>query len=58
MSSQAKCPVMHGANTTEGKATMQWWPNALRLDILHQQDSKTNPLKGGCGVILGLISVD
>jgi catalase-peroxidase len=37
---------MHGANTTEGKATMQWWPNALRLDILHQQDSKTNPLKG------------
>jgi catalase-peroxidase len=46
MSSQAKCPVMHGANTTEGKATMQWWPNALKLDILHQQDSKTNPLKG------------
>jgi catalase-peroxidase len=23
---------------------MQWWPNALNLDILHQHDKKTNPL--------------
>jgi catalase-peroxidase len=23
---------------------MDWWPKALNLDILHQQDSKTNPL--------------
>jgi len=39
-----KCPVMHGAQTTTGKSNMDWWPNALNLDILHQQDSKTNPL--------------
>jgi catalase-peroxidase len=38
-----KCPVMHGANTTE-KRSMDWWPNALNLDILHQHDTKTNPL--------------
>jgi catalase-peroxidase len=43
---KGKCPVMHGANTrTEGMVT-NWWPNALNLDILHQHDSKTNPLKG------------
>ena len=23
-----------------------WWPESLNLDILHQQDSKTNPLQG------------
>jgi catalase-peroxidase len=22
---------------------MEWWPNALNLDILHQHDTKTNP---------------
>jgi catalase-peroxidase len=37
------CPVMHGANTTAG-TSMDWWPNALNLDILHQHDSKTDPL--------------
>lgn len=41
-----KCPVMHGGATSMGAETMHWWPNALNLDILHQQDSKTNPLKG------------
>ncbi len=39
-----KCPVMHGGNTAMGKSVMDWWPNALNLDILHQHDSKTNPL--------------
>ena len=41
-----KCPVMHGGATSMGAETMHWWPNALNLDILHQQDGKTNPLKG------------
>lgn len=26
---------------------MDWWPKALNLDILHQHDSKTNPLGQG-----------
>jgi catalase-peroxidase len=26
---------------------MSWWPNALNLDILHQFDSKTNPMDAG-----------
>jgi len=39
-----KCPVMHGANTEVKASVMDWWPNALNLDILHQHDSKTNPM--------------
>nr|WP_319512429.1 catalase/peroxidase HPI [uncultured Draconibacterium sp.] len=43
-SKQGKCPVMHGGNTASGSSVMDWWPNALNLDILHQHDTKTNPL--------------
>ena len=39
-----KCPVMHGGNTTASKPVTKWWPKALNLDILHQHDSKTNPM--------------
>jgi catalase-peroxidase len=42
-SKSGKCPVHHGANTETKNTVMSWWPNALNLDILHQQDSKTNP---------------
>jgi catalase-peroxidase len=42
--SAGKCPVMHGGNTTTATSNMDWWPKALNLDILHQHDSKTNPL--------------
>ncbi len=43
--STGKCPVMHGGNTAMGTSNMDWWPNALNLDILHQHDRKTNPLQ-------------
>ncbi|MGO4915902.1 catalase/peroxidase HPI [Pseudogemmobacter sp. W21_MBD1_M6] len=46
MNPTGKCPVMHGANTTASPTVMDWWPNALNLDILHQHDTKTNPLAG------------
>ncbi len=39
-----KCPVMHGGNTSSGTNDKHWWPNSLNLDILHQHDSKTNPM--------------
>jgi catalase-peroxidase len=42
--SNGKCPVMHGGNTASSKSVMDWWPNALNLDILHQHDTKTNPM--------------
>ena len=46
MDNSAKCPVPHGAHTATGSSNMSWWPNALNLDILHQHDTKTNPLPG------------
>jgi catalase-peroxidase len=44
--SGGKCPVMHGAITTTETTVMDWWPKSLNLDILHQHDSKVNPLTG------------
>jgi catalase-peroxidase len=38
---------MHGANTEIGESIMSWWPKALNLDILHQHDTKTNPMGPG-----------
>ena len=44
MQETGKCPVAHGAMTTTGSTNIDFWPNALNLDILHQHDAKTNPL--------------
>ena len=44
MSNEGKCPVMHGGATSATQADNHWWPKALNLDILHQHDSKTNPM--------------
>ncbi|TCK07608.1 catalase/peroxidase HPI [Marinobacterium mangrovicola] len=43
-SSAGKCPVMHGGNTASGHSNTDWWPESLNLDILHQHDSKTDPM--------------
>ena len=42
-----KCPVMHGAITETGASVTDWWPKTLNLDILHQQDRKTDPMDEG-----------
>ncbi|MDE3272314.1 catalase/peroxidase HPI [Pseudoalteromonas sp. G4] len=42
--SSSKCPFASGSITQTGKSNTDWWPNTLNLDILHQHDSKTNPL--------------
>ena len=39
-----KCPFMHGANTSTERTVTDWWPSALNFDILHQHDTKVNPL--------------
>ncbi|WP_421346843.1 catalase/peroxidase HPI [Aeromonas veronii] len=46
-SSAGKCPVMHGGTTSVETSRMEWWPQSLNLDILHQHDTKTNPLGAG-----------
>lgn len=41
---EATCPVMQGANVQSDMSPTQWWPKTLNLDILHQHDSKSNPM--------------
>ncbi|HLP64665.1 catalase/peroxidase HPI [Flavobacterium sp.] len=41
----SKCPFhQHQKGLSDGVKNQDWWPKALNLDILHQHDSKTNPL--------------
>ena len=58
MSTSGKCPVMHGSHISRGTANMDWWPNALNLDILSQHDQKTNPLGGNFNYREALKSLD
>ena len=49
MNGDNKCPVMHGATTSgsAGTTNVDWWPKQLNLGILHQHDSKSNPMDSG-----------
>ena len=45
--SEGKCPVIHGARKNAaggGTSNRDWWPNQLRLDVLHQQSALSNPM--------------
>ena len=46
MGDEGGCPVMHGAHSTSNTGTKNtdWWPNQLNLGILHQHDTKSNPM--------------
>ena len=56
MSSEAKCPFNHGAGVpggpslqhsaaaSGGTTNRDWWPNQLKLELLAQHSSKTDPL--------------
>jgi len=44
MKSAGKCPVMHGGLTHTGVSVTDWWPESLNFDILHQHDTKPNPM--------------
>ena len=37
-----KCPFGHGAGS--GTTNRDWWPEQLRLDILHQHSAKSDPM--------------
>ncbi|NDD58173.1 MAG: catalase/peroxidase HPI [Chlamydiae bacterium] len=44
MTQEGKCPFAHGSNTETSNNVMSWWPKSLNLDILHQHDTKTDPM--------------
>jgi catalase-peroxidase len=39
---EGKCPFKSSAGS--GKSNREWWPNQLRLDILHQRSSLSDPM--------------
>ena len=47
--SDKKCPVMHGATTSDeyGTTNKDWWPSQLNISILHQHDKKSDPMDEG-----------
>ena len=50
MENEGKCPVMHGAmtsNSSSGTSNKDWWPEQLNLNILHQHDRKSDPMGEG-----------
>ena len=42
MSTEAKCPFNHSANS--GPTNQFWWPNQLKLELLQQHSSKSDPM--------------
>ena len=47
MNEDSKSPVTGGANkqaTGRGTSNRDWWPNQLKLEMLHQHSSKSNPM--------------
>ncbi len=42
MSDEAKCPFKHTAGS--GTTNRDWWPKQLRVDLLNQHSSRSNPL--------------
>ncbi len=44
MSTEAKCPFNHAAGS--GTSNRDWWPNQLKVELLHQHSSKSDPMGG------------
>lgn len=42
MTTEAKCPFHHASG--EGTTNKDWWPQQVRVDVLNQHSSRSNPL--------------
>ncbi|MFP3564410.1 catalase/peroxidase HPI [Paraburkholderia sp. SIMBA_030] len=56
MSNEAKCPFNHAAGG--GTTNRDWWPKQLRLDLLSQHSSKSDPLDNGFNYAEAFRSLD
>ena len=45
--SESKCPIMHVPAGAAGTSNRDWWPNLLKLNILHQHSSLSDPMGAG-----------
>jgi catalase-peroxidase len=46
MSTESKCPFNHGA-VGGGATNRDWWPHQLKVELLHQHSSKSDPMGEG-----------
>src|SRR5882672_6925976 len=44
MSEASKCPFHNGAPGANGMTNRDWWPKQLKLEVLHQHSSRSNPM--------------
>jgi catalase-peroxidase len=61
MNEESKCPVIHGADrrlTVKVKTNQDWWPNQLKLGLLHQQPVQGNPMGEGFNYAEAFKSLD
>ncbi len=59
MSENGKCPVTgHTPKTGGGTTNQAWWPNQLRLELLHQHSCKSNPMGKGFNYAKAFKSLD
>jgi len=56
MSTETKCPFNHVAGV--GRTNRDWWPNQLRLELLHQHSSKSDPMGRGFDYAKAFRSLD
>ncbi|VUZ85946.1 Catalase-peroxidase [Candidatus Methylomirabilis lanthanidiphila] len=56
MSTEAKCPFTHIAGV--GRTNRDWWPNQLRLELLHQHSAKSDPMGKGFNYTTEFKSLD
>ncbi len=56
MSTEAKCPFNHVAGG--GTSNRDWWPNQLKLELLHQHSSKSDPMGKGFNYAKAFKSLD
>jgi len=55
MTTEPKCPFNHSAG---GSSNRDWWPNQLRVDLLHQHSSKSDPMAAGFDYAEAFASLD
>src|SRR5689334_22586367 len=56
MTTEAKCPFHHAP--AGGTSNRDWWPNALRLDLLHQHSPTGNPMGADFDYAAEFLSLD
>ncbi|MFT5138885.1 MAG: catalase-peroxidase [Lysobacterales bacterium] len=58
MTDETKCPFSGNHSTSGGTSNRDWWPNKLRLEILHQHSSLSNPMGEGFSYAEAFNSLD